>query len=712
MIRKHFTLLFILSGLAALCVTSTLGVHGVGTALNVSAAATQPIKIGSQIAGSFADATGHSGQSHLVYAANAGVWWLFTLTSAADSSGGSNHIVKAYRSSGSDLATASWTAATDSPGAAANGGGAYAPSGSMGGGRALGVVYVNNAPTDVIHAEVALAWDGQDGVQGHIRARLTATGITWESWNYHVEGAATWATPRATSLGLSTGKYIHSGGPTLQQEVDANARKSTNPDTGASWTSGFSTVAVIDNSMINQNNAMTFAPLANNVMLAVYDNGGGVSTCYNCGQTGAPEPNLTNLGYKKSNANGSWPLVPVGSQGGGDGQVFSSWATIDQNDWALVALNTTTIRAYRRNAAGTGIDAAAYNAAANTWSSAPAPPPFGPGQAFKARAGLFGANDGFSSWLFVINTDAANTILYSRNDGTTWSSWAAVPGTDVGTHARRFISGAPVLAAGQIGLIWTEGTTTYDVFTTSLTTAADVTPPSVSLLEPADASTVFGDVPVRASASDDRGVSGVQFKLDNTNLGPVQTTPPYQYTWDSRTVANGTHSLEALASDGAGNTSSAFASVTVSNGPVISAVSASSITASSAVISWTTDVDATGRVDFGVTTGYGQNRTDPALATAHQFTLTPLSSATTYHYQVTSSDAAGNTTLGGDFTFTTAAPADTTPPTVSFTAPANGATVSGTMVPVSASASDNVGVFGVQFKLDGNDLGAEDRTSP
>jgi hypothetical protein len=57
-----------------------------------------------------------------------------------------------------------------------------------------------------------------------------------------------------------------------------------------------------------------------------------------------------------------------------------------------------------------------------------------------------------------------------------------------------------------------------------------------------------------------------------------------------------------------------------------------------------------------------------------------------------------------------------TPPTVSITAPANGATVSGIAVTVSANVSDNVGVSGVQFKLDGpnaiNNLGAEDTTSP
>jgi hypothetical protein len=62
-------------------------------------------------------------------------------------------------------------------------------------------------------------------------------------------------------------------------------------------------------------------------------------------------------------------------------------------------------------------------------------------------------------------------------------------------------------------------------------------------------------------------------------------------------------------------------------------------------------------------------------------------------------------------TLTTVTIPDTTPPTVSVTAPANGSTVTGT-VAVSAAANDNVGVAGVQFLLDGNALGAEDTTAP
>jgi len=54
---------------------------------------------------------------------------------------------------------------------------------------------------------------------------------------------------------------------------------------------------------------------------------------------------------------------------------------------------------------------------------------------------------------------------------------------------------------------------------------------------------------------------------------------------------------------------------------------------------------------------------------------------------------------------------DTTPPTVSLTAPSAGATVSGT-VSVTATASDNVAVASVQFQLDGANLGSLDTTAP
>ena len=155
-------------------------------------------------------------------------------------------------------------------------------------------------------------------------------------------------------------------------------------------------------------------------------------------------------------------------------------------------------------------------------------------------------------------------------------------------------------------------------------TPADTTPPTVTLTAPSTG-TVSGTVTVSASASDNVGVTGVQFRLQGANLGAEDTTNPYSTSWNTTTVPNGSYALTAIARDAAGNTkTSASLTVTVSN------------------------------------------------------TSTP--------------------------------PADTTPPTITLTAPSAG-TVSGT-VTVSASASDNVGVAGVQFRLQGANLGAEDTTNP
>src|SRR5205807_2409671 len=100
--------------------------------------------------------------------------------------------------------------------------------------------------------------------------------------------------------------------------------------------------------------------------------------------------------------------------------------------------------------------------------------------------------------------------------------------------------------------------------------------PTVSVTAPAAGATVSGSVTVSASATDDVGVVGVQFKLDGANLGAEDSTSPYSASWDTTTTSNGSHTLTAVARDAAGNTStSAAVTVTVANdttAPVISAV--------------------------------------------------------------------------------------------------------------------------------------------
>ena len=93
----------------------------------------------------------------------------------------------------------------------------------------------------------------------------------------------------------------------------------------------------------------------------------------------------------------------------------------------------------------------------------------------------------------------------------------------------------------------------------------DTTPPTTSITAPANGATVSGTVSVTASASDDVGVTSVEFYIDGS-LVATDTTSPYSYSWNTTAVANGSHSIYSRASDAAGNSgTSATVNVTVSN---------------------------------------------------------------------------------------------------------------------------------------------------
>ncbi|MFN0027971.1 MAG: Ig-like domain-containing protein [Acidimicrobiales bacterium] len=88
-------------------------------------------------------------------------------------------------------------------------------------------------------------------------------------------------------------------------------------------------------------------------------------------------------------------------------------------------------------------------------------------------------------------------------------------------------------------------------------------PPTVSITAPTAAATVSGaTVAVTANATN---AAGVQFKVNGVNLGAEDTVAPYSATWDSTTVANGTHAVSAEARNSAGAIATASVSVTVSN---------------------------------------------------------------------------------------------------------------------------------------------------
>ena len=97
-------------------------------------------------------------------------------------------------------------------------------------------------------------------------------------------------------------------------------------------------------------------------------------------------------------------------------------------------------------------------------------------------------------------------------------------------------------------------------------TTKDAVKPSVSVTAPSGGSTLSKTVTVSASASDNVGVVGVQFKLDGSNIGARDITPPYAISWDTLKTSNGSHILTALTRDRAGNqTISAGVTVKINN---------------------------------------------------------------------------------------------------------------------------------------------------
>src|SRR5688572_30680033 len=100
----------------------------------------------------------------------------------------------------------------------------------------------------------------------------------------------------------------------------------------------------------------------------------------------------------------------------------------------------------------------------------------------------------------------------------------------------------------------------------STTAAPDTTAPVVSIASPASGATVSTTVAIVATATDNLGVTAVQFRVDGTAVGSEDTTNPYTASWDTTMVGNGSHALTAIARDAAGNqTISATVNVTVNN---------------------------------------------------------------------------------------------------------------------------------------------------
>jgi regulation of enolase protein 1 (concanavalin A-like superfamily) len=396
---------------------------------------------------------------------------------------------------------------------------------------------------------------------------------------------------------------------------------------------------------------------------------------------------------------------------------------------------------------------------------------------------------------------------YMSADGSAWTHFGSLT---LAMSGPVYI-GASVASAQHA--VWVTARFDHVAVLTGSGGPTDTRPPSVAMKTPAPGATVSGTVSVTASATDDVSVAGVQFKLDNANLGSEVALAPYTVAWDTTSAADGSHTLTAVARDASGKTATASSvNVTVNNraaqsvlpagwshgdiGAVGPPGDAGYDQSTQTFIVTGAGADVWGTADafqYAYTTLNGDGTIVARVATisagaswikagvmlrdtldassAHGFMLVSSAKGAAFQRRVAAGGAStGNTVVGVvapywvklersvntitasqsadgvswtivatdaipmgsqilaglavsshtnaatatatfDHVSITAKGGDLTPPSVSITAPASGATVSGAMT-VSANASDNVGIAGVQFKLDGANLGTEVTHSP
>ena len=175
-------------------------------------------------------------------------------------------------------------------------------------------------------------------------------------------------------------------------------------------------------------------------------------------------------------------------------------------------------------------------------------------------------------------------------------------------------NGSHTLVAKAYDAAGNVGTSAAVAFSVSNPPAGgDVTPPVVSASESGTSNTVT----FSASASDNVGVSKVEFYVDGALKG-TDATAPYAMTYDSKLLTNASHALTARAYDAAGNsTLSAPANFTINN-PVLTQrilnpgfeSGSASWTATSGVITSDASQPARAGVWKAWLNGYGSVRTD------------------------------------------------------------------------------------------------------
>jgi hypothetical protein len=358
------------------------------------------------------------------------------------------------------------------------------------------------------------------------------------------------------------------------------------------------------------------------------------------------------------------------------------------------------------------------------------------------------------------------TVTGSQNTQVTWS---LSPNTGTVSNTGLYQAPANITSTQVITLTATSVADPSKSASASITLAPSQGP-SISITSPANGATVSGSVTVAATVTQGSSpITGVQFSLDGANLGAQVTSPPYQVTWDTTKAANGSHTLTATVTDNSGNhvTSSAVA-VTVSNGGAFTPIR---INAGGPYYvdhvgqPWSADTGYAGGASW-ISGGIVNNTSDPTLylserygTFSYQFAVpngtytTRLKFAELYYtkagqrvfnvsingqqvltnFDIVAAAGAAVTAIDEAFPITVTngqiaiqfsqvvnspvvnaieITGVTNGPSVQITSPVSGATVSGSITVAASVTQGSAPITGVQFTLDGANLGAPVTSPP
>lgn len=256
---------------------------------------------------------------------------------------------------------------------------------------------------------------------------------------------------------------------------------------------------------------------------------------------------------------------------------------------------------------------------------------------------------------------------------------------------------------------------TPEVDTTYTANFVEVTnqPPQVSLSAPATATVGIASI-LSASATDSDGtIAKVEF-FDGATLLGSDTSLPYGLSWAPATA--GSRSFTARATDNTGAvTTSAVVTVNVAapGGNVPPSVTMVAPAAGSVGVAGTLQAAASDSDGTVVRVEFFDGSALLAMDTVAPYSVawTPLS-AGAHSITARATDNAGATTTSAAVVVNVQAAGDNQAPVAVLTAPSPLADALAGTLQLTATASDNVAVAGVEFQIDGVIIGAEDTAAP